>query len=109
MINNKYILILFLLLLTSCKGRFIVDSYEAEESFIREESRSCNISGYCYSCGLDFNGDFSCGMRYSSFCDGHRHARVKVTPYYGHYEKEPDIRIRAEETEVIEYLSECEE
>ncbi len=42
--------------------------------------QACYKSGFCYKCGLDWHGEFSCGFRMSSMCTGTRTATTVRTP-----------------------------
>ena len=47
---------------------------------------ACNVSGFCHQCSVDFDGEFTCGYRFSMSCDGKRPAMVLVKPYEVTYE-----------------------
>jgi len=94
-----------MLLTVSCKGDFIID--RASKPDIQEETISCDKCDYCYTCGLNFDGDYSCGMRYSCSCDGEQKAISETITYAGHYEKEPDITVYKHSKQIIKRLTDC--
>lgn len=92
---------LFLILLSACsvtleieddgrtiqkefKRSDILDQYEEviSTSTPRTEERKnqhCSHYDYCFSCMPGFDGQMSCGMKFSAFCDGSRDTIVELT------------------------------
>lgn len=102
--NYKYFL-LVIILLASCKGEFVVD--ETGESWVQAENISCTKCDFCHSCGLNFNGDMTCGFKHSCLCPGIKKVLVEITPYTGHYEKEPKKFINKQSRKVIKDMTSC--
>ena len=101
----RYVFIL-ILLLCSCKGKFIVE--ESEPPQISTQSVSCNYSSYCYACGLNFEMEYTCGMRFSNQCKGHQKAKVRFIRHWGYYENNMEgPRVFQEESRVLERLTPC--
>ena len=42
--------------------------------------RSCSKFGFCYKCGMGYNGKLSCGFQMSAFCTGTQTATIRETP-----------------------------
>lgn len=84
----KCAFVLLPLFACSCKGDFIID--ERIESHQEERIVSCTISGFCYGCGLGFDGKYECKVGFHSDCPGNRRAIVQVMTVKGHYENEPN-------------------
>lgn len=80
-VNWKHVKIVPILLaaltLSACDEE---TSREVYKSYTETRDISCTYSGFCYDCGIDWDGDYSCGFRYTS-CDGHQSATVRVTPF----------------------------
>ena len=45
---------------------------------------SCTYSGFCFNCGLKFNGKFECGVGMYVACQGHRTENLRLDFYKAH-------------------------
>jgi len=95
MTKLKYLPILLLVL--SCKGKFITEV--TREPFQVKTTRSCTKCDIC----LGFDGSYS----FNCLCTGTKKVIVEVTPYEGFYEKEPDVWVKKTRERVIRDVSEC--
>lgn len=58
-----------------------VDRVENDgESVVRQTTQSCSTVGYCITCGLGFDGSFSCGPKLSMSCPGSQSIEIRDTP-----------------------------
>ena len=67
------------LMLAAC-GPEVTSVEPMGEARTYAESRSCSKPGFCYKCGLDWEGEFSCGFRFSAFCSGSHEVTVVERP-----------------------------
>jgi hypothetical protein len=79
----KMILILAMTLMVSgCFDREVARTYHPELRHVEEGTQYCNKgAGYCYGCGIGFDGKSQCsfGMKFS--CPGSRSVTYTVLPY----------------------------
>lgn len=72
--------------LTACDS-IVQQTPHPERAFIEKSTQGCSTGpGYCYECGLGFNGKYECsfGMKYS--CSGSQPVTLRVTPWTNKYE-----------------------
>jgi hypothetical protein len=55
-------------------------------STTHQGTRSCNYTGYCYRCGMGFDGKLSCGFGMSALCSGTQSVVLEQTPIRRRYE-----------------------
>lgn len=98
---KTFLILTAILFLTACKGDFIVEKRgEPREIQVRENCTMCDV---CYH--FDYNSStYKTG--YSCSCDGKRDARYRITPVFGHYEKEPNTKYNKEQRTRI-WAGEC--
>ena len=96
--------VLVALALTSCKGDFI-ETKRGEPRFT-QETKSCSYSGLCRKCKRR-NGKRRCGTSFHSNCSGKQEVQIRITPYKGYYEKEPNKILTKERREQTKKLTKC--
>jgi len=97
------LIILLVLLLAGCDTRVITDRTPVK-SELRNES--CSKVGYCYECGLDFDGDLDCGFKSSFACPGKQLAAVNTYEVEGYWKSDSDKRFVYREIEITP-LEDC--
>lgn len=80
-------------------------SREHDDPIVQRQSVSCTYPGYCYDCGLDFKGKFSCGFGYSNSCSGRQQADVQITTWYIGYASGRNESFQ--ETTVLKRIGPC--
>ena len=94
----RWLALTAVLVLAGC-DREIQREYDPA-AYVEQRDISCSYS--CFTCGLDFAGNFSCGI---DSCSGRQPAQVRVHEYTAWWQSE---RItREEDTMVLEVLSPC--
>ena len=66
----------------------------------------CHRADFCYTCSMNMDGQYSCGLKFSTLCEGHWQATILVQPYEVTYES--GIVRRFEDTVTQEYHGRCE-
>jgi len=100
--TKKFLLILPFLLL-GCGPD--VEHKKYGEPFKRDQEVSCNYTGYCYGCGMGFDGTLKCGHSLSHSCDGTQPGTVEITPVQVFYTD--GTSVHREESRVIERHGTC--
>lgn len=60
-----------------------IDSYTFNETGVH-----CTYSGYCFGCGMKFDGKMGCGLGFRASCSGHQDRTTTVAPIIYHTEYE---------------------
>ena len=76
---NKIILALLTVFLVACGPAEVSRTPHPETTRVTQATESCDKgAGYCYACGLGFNGKFECSYGFKYSCDGNRPVTRKV-------------------------------
>ena len=111
---RSFIIVVVALLMTACGDKVlstrVVNTWEAKGEV------SCNYFGLCHTCGIDYQGDVTCGMWLSSTCPGKQPALLQFVEIETIYEtevgsSESQKGTRSErhvkENRVVERLGDC--
>ena len=101
---RKILTICFCLMLAGCFEKEI----ETEVNFVSSgtENVSCTYTGFCYGCGIGFDGKFSCGFSFNSNCSGSQKATVEYYQRKYYLETKP-TEIRTENYSKVVKTSTC--
>jgi len=69
-------LALALVFLFGCDS--VVSTTQVGQTRTEQRLGTCHKMGFCHTCGIDFQGKFSCGFRMTSQCPGERNETVKI-------------------------------
>ena len=76
---NKILVLVIALGLSACGPAEIGRTPHYETTRVEQSSESCNKgAGYCYACGLGFNGKFECSYGFKYSCNGTRPVTRKI-------------------------------
>jgi hypothetical protein len=69
--------------MAGCK-KIVSQEYLTPHQEVREVG--CEYTGFCYTCGIGFDGEYGCGFKMSSSCDGRQQALVSLQLIRTHYD-----------------------
>ena len=76
---NKILVLVIALGLSACGPAEVGRTPHYETTRVEQSSESCDKGfGYCYACGLGFNGKFECSYGFKYSCNGQRPVTKKV-------------------------------
>lgn len=72
---SRVLIVLFALSISVACDR-VIERHTISDSIV-SKMVSCHKSSFCYTCNLDYNGKYGCGMKLSTMCPGKRPAKVR--------------------------------